>query len=82
MKEGMIPVRAPTPKPVKTRPPYIMPRLEVVAVIKTTPTRKMALVSCMARTRPMVSLEGQAKMDPKKPAARYEDVILAVLDVR
>jgi hypothetical protein len=70
MYDGIIPVKAPTPKPVRTLPAYIIPKLDVVAVIKTTPTRKMELVSCMARTRPRVSLDGQANKAPKNPAAR------------
>jgi hypothetical protein len=41
----MIPVKAPTPKPVKVRPAYIIAKLEVVAVIRAAPTKKMAQVS-------------------------------------
>jgi hypothetical protein len=66
----MIPVRAPTPKPEKTRPAYIIGKLEVVAVIRIAPSRNIEQDICIARIRPNVSLDGQAKSDPKKPAAR------------
>jgi hypothetical protein len=66
----MIPVKAPTPKPVKARPAYIIGKLEVVAVMRTAPTKKIAQLTCIARIRPSVSLDGQAESDPKKPAAR------------
>lgn len=68
--EGIIPVRAPTPNPVMTLPAYIIGKLDVVAVMMAAPTKKIALVICMARTRPNDSLAGHANMEPKNPAAK------------
>lgn len=57
---------APTPKPVKHRPAYIIPKPEVVAIIREAPTKKMAQVTCITRTLPRVSLDGQAKRAVKR----------------
>ncbi|CAN9166707.1 unnamed protein product [Alternaria sp. RS040] len=64
MYDGMIPVKAPTPKPGKARLAYSIAQLTGIALI-----------------RPNVSLDGQAKSDTKKPAARWDKAIFDVLDV-
>ena len=68
---------APHPKPVSTRPAYIMSRLPLVAVMSTAPTRKMKTLVSSVHFRPIFSVaKKQASAPTRAPAWKVEVMLL------